>query len=384
MNKIFEILLQRLAKKYVFFTLYLHYWRGRKGGLRRKGIAESFNNNEETQNETLVAIWDFSFWPYALGDILNWNISMCCQALTLNKKHIDIILIVDPNRPAPKLQSYISTYNYERFLLDVFPAFFTNPMLNNVKIYKDRNEFEQKFIKSTCERVEYTPNFGTYAEAIHLDSTQNKQTTYIGEFKSINAFYANKGYIPKLKGLKGVESIGSNLKLGFPADVFYVTLHLRQRQAEEGTITKAANLMRDVNFDLWLSFINKIGELLPNVRFLLVGRHEEMDRRLFNIKNVIFLKHYGYSLAGELNAIVDSNLFIGSNSGPAMMAMLSDVPYLIFQTVSGQERTARVCEIEVEDKHLIFGHENQQLIWGEQSCETMVAHFSDIYRKLKI
>ncbi|MGJ8682424.1 hypothetical protein [Paraglaciecola sp.] len=381
MLKIVKNCLKFLAKRSPLISIYLHYLRGRKSGGRRKNI-KALISDTPLENDTYAAVWDFTIWPYALGDILNWNICLCCEAINKGLKNIDIYIIVDETRPSPKVQGYISTHNYERFLLDIFPAFYTNPMLNTIKIFKSRNEFEREMINLTCQKTECTPNMYNYAENLQLASMPDKRLAYSGEFKTINEFYKTNNYVPKLKAFKGVETVGTNLKFGFSKDVFFVSLHLRQRKSELGTVDSSASLYRDVEFDHWIAFIEKIGKLYPNVKFLLAGRHEEVDRRILNLPNVIFLKHYGHTLAGELSAIIESDLFIGSNSGPAMMAMLSDVPYLIYQTTAGQQYTAKICDIEVGSPTIQFANENQYIIWGDQDAQTLFTSFEKAYQVL--
>lgn len=382
MQKLLLTLLEYLAKRSVFFALYLHFVKGYKYGSRRKNIQHHVLDKEQPEL-VLAAIWDFSVWPYAMGDILNWNVCLCCKALEQDIKKIDIYVIVDENKPGPKMQSYIHPKNYERFLLDVLPAFHTNPLLNTVKIYKNREAFERELIELSVQKVECTPTANQYVEAINNIQHPTINSSYIGEFASINQFYKQNRFIPKLKAFKGIETIGQNLKLGFPKDVFFTALHLRHRKSEQGTAQILSTFARDVDFEVWIGFLEQVGQLYPNVRFLLVGRPEEMDRRILNLSNVIFLKNHGCSLAGELSAIVEADLFIGSNSGPAMMAMLSDVPYLVFQAEAGQEYTANVCEIEVGEPHLKFAQSNQKIVWSRQTAESILKEFANAYQLIR-
>lgn len=48
-----------------------------------------------TSNKNITAIYDFELFPFALGDVLTWNVRTAMRCKELGRKKVDIYLCAD-------------------------------------------------------------------------------------------------------------------------------------------------------------------------------------------------------------------------------------------------------------------------------------------------
>ena len=318
---------------------------------------------DSKRDRTFRAFLDFAGSPYALGDILTWNIRTCVEAIEAGCDTVDVWLLSDPERPSNKYQFYINGLNHQKYLLDLVPAFFTNPVLRNIHLLLDRETLELEVFDLHTKGEPFFPALRKYIEGLKLSNALYSHHT------PMNAFWEKHGWVPKLSLPRGVRTWAENFLKSFnPASVI-VVVHLRNRRCE--TDSFPADVFRDADFDIWTEFFNRAGSKFPEVQFLVVGRPVEWPRRFYRMNNVVLLKSLGYGLIEELAMIQCADLFVATNSGPAVMAVFSETPYLIFQGPENAKLTAEFWGVDIGATRLPFGNPHQSVYWGETSVEVI-------------
>src|SRR5690242_17847911 len=92
-----------------------------------------------TKTNRLIGIYDFEFFPYALGDVLTWNIRTSMRCEETGKDLVDIYICIDERYPASIYQrGLINPDNFELFFNELHSAFGTHPRLGNLYVFRQR------------------------------------------------------------------------------------------------------------------------------------------------------------------------------------------------------------------------------------------------------
>ncbi len=367
-------LLNVLASKFPLINLIYNYYRGRKGGTRRENILLGISDDVQS-GVTHTEIWDFSVKPYALGDILSWLIEVVVRCEKAGKNKIDLVILADPNRPSPVNQPYVVKQNFIRHLYSMLPAFSFCPMLNNIHIVQDRNDVESYLSHALKNNLLVKPDL------IHYFNELNDAKPFRGFFSEMNQYYAETGRTPRFNKNSAYSVINDYLQFGFKSDAFFVCLHMRKRSANQESVSSGSNVLRDADPDIWIEFIKRVAKSHPNVCFVVLGRPDEISRQLYKLSNVLFLKHYGAGLAEEITAILEADLFMAISSGPAVAAIFSETPYLIYIEEINQINAAEHKEVQIGEQ-VQFAAENQIHRWINVNTEILHEDFSAMYDKL--
>jgi hypothetical protein len=59
----------------------------------------------------LLGVFDFSYQHYALGDLLTNQVNLAIMAIEQGLRQIDIMVMVNPNRPSARQQTFITRAN---------------------------------------------------------------------------------------------------------------------------------------------------------------------------------------------------------------------------------------------------------------------------------
>jgi hypothetical protein len=314
-------------------------------------------------NKPFKAFLDFAGSPYALGDILTWNMITCTEALYAGRERVDIWVLSEPENPSNRYQFYITGLNHQKFLLDLMPAFYTNPMLGNMHFLQSGAKLERQIFDAHIAGEPCFPGLDKYK-----GDFRPKEALYSSHDR-INQWYAENGWVPRLALPKGIRTWAENFLKSFNPNSFIVTVHLRNRKNE--TDTFAADVFRDAGFDVWSEFFDRAKTQFPDVTFLLVGRPVEWPREFYRRSNLIPLKSMGYGLIEELAMIQCCDLFMATNSGPAVMAVFSETPYVIFQRRENEKLTSELWGVEIGAERLPFATEHQTVFWGETTVEVI-------------
>ena len=87
------------------------------------------------------AVYDFELFPYALGDVLTWNVQTAIRCEELGRERVDVFICMDERYPASIYQTDLVTAdNCGLFFNELFGAFGTHPKLGGLFLYRRRDE----------------------------------------------------------------------------------------------------------------------------------------------------------------------------------------------------------------------------------------------------
>src|SRR6266446_4223271 len=97
--------------------------------------------NSPANPAALLGVFDFSYQHYALGDLLTNQINLAIMAIERGLRQIDIMVMVNPNRPSARQQTFVTRANYVAHLDNVMPVFACNPLLRSLQLFRDVHTF---------------------------------------------------------------------------------------------------------------------------------------------------------------------------------------------------------------------------------------------------
>jgi hypothetical protein len=369
------------------------------------------------KDDRLIAIYDFEVFPYALGDVLTWNIRTAIKCKQLNKKAVDVYVCIDKEHPAGIYQKgLIDTDNCELFFSELYAAFATNPMLGNLFFYRKRSELIENLVEISVQDIsnkealnDYLNVIG-YAENISSDKNYSlKIFNYFRKFKSlknlyskymsddakriamniigsdekklndyfikyihshraINEYAKTTGTIPFLCSGPGCEPDIEELIGKEFSGKKIVPFHLRLRRLDGG-YGGEQSYERDSNFLEWYDFLVEAKRKHPDVIFIALGRLQEKPLAILKLPNVISLRNYGMGIGHELSLMLKSDLFIGTSSGFAAFANFSPIKYYITRMNPG---SCHAYDIPEGVDTLPFGLPGQKLIYEKETTELLI------------
>jgi hypothetical protein len=364
----------------------------------------------------LISIYDFEIFPYALGDVLTWNIHTAMRCAETGCPRTDIYICLDAEHHASIYQrGLINRDNYELFFSELYSAFGTNQKLGNIFIFRDRKAMIAELMKTAPKHPANKEAFHDYLNIIKSkasDKIFNKVWTfakalldrsnfltrvyrkfipkrvtqiahqvlskeqalnqyfikYIYSHDHINQFYKQNGYIPYLQPSLGcnpdvLEIIAREFKYKK-----IVAIHLRLRRLDLG-YGGEHTYTRDSDFLEWYHFLRTAGQKYPNVQFITLGRLQEKPLEILRLPNVTSLRIHGMGLGHELTLMLKSDLFIGTSSGFAALANFSALPYFVTRM---NPESCKAYAIQQGEKKLPFANANQHLIYEEETSELLM------------
>ena len=318
------------------------------------------------------AIYDFGIMPYALGDVLTWNVQTAIQCELANLEKVNINIILDSENCASIYQKeMIRPDNFELHFNELFSSFGTHPNLGNIFIYRSRKEFLESYMVTENSNQLNLEAYNDYLDAINnpnnLDLLVSYFTKYIYYHERINKFAYSAGRIPLLKSSLGCEPDISGLLNKRLAGKHIVIIHPRLRKLDIGYAGNHTH-SRDSDFLEWYNFLKHIYIDYPDIQFVLVGRLQEKPIEFLRLPNVISLRSYGFGLGHELTLMLRANLFIGTSSGFAAMANFTKVPYFITKMNTD---SCKAYQIPFGCDRLPFSTDHQLLIYESESSELL-------------
>lgn len=376
--------------------------------------------NFMTSQARLIAIYDFEFFPYALGDVLTWNVRTAMRCEELGKDAVDVYICLDEKNPASIYQrGLINEDNYELFFAELYEAFGTNPKLHHLHIYSNRGELIEHLesiigndthnlevlndylsilqkhvsdalltrvftkIKAKIRSSKITQSIYKRLVPDALKSAVRNNYTeegvlnqyfikYIYSHDRINEFYAKYGYVPDLCAARGCAPDVDELIARQFKGKKIVPFHLRQRRLDVG-YGGDHTYERDSNFLEWYHFLKEAAVLYPEVQFVTLGRLQEKPLEILRLPNVTSLRLYGMGLGHELTLMLKSDLFIGTSSGFAALANFSKIPYFITRMNPG---SCHAYAIPEGAEQLPFATPQQKLVYASETSELLLSLLS--------
>ena len=313
-------------------------------------------------SEVLTCLVDFSYQHYALGDALTTQVTAACLAEERGCSGVDVVLLLNPERPAAPGQGFVSTGNYPAHLENLLPAFMCLPQLRAVRIVRDRARAGEVVRSLAMSRAPRWPSLRN-----HL----RQHIKWPLDHDGINAFFESHGRIPKLVAPRGHDAWARDMRTRHWPGKFLVAFNPRQSRFNP----TPAWTNRDSPLDEWHGFIDAAGARYPDVHFLMLGGYHEWHRALLGRRNVTVPRVLGLSLAHELALLAHADLFIGTSSGFATMATFTDVPYLISNV---EPFFAEFVGVRHESPRYPFARPDQTLTWQAEDAEALMRYLETV------
>lgn len=330
-----------------------------------RGLRDFRASLTQPGERALFGIIDFSYQHYALGDALTSLVDMSTVALDSGVKAIDLVLVLDPDRPSAGPQGFITPHNYTTYLDNLFPAYLCSPMVRSIRVLRERPTFNHLLLSAKQSGMPIWPGM---LEHLHA------RFTFPFGHQRLNRFFQAHGYLPMLAAPRGYERWADQFLAKYLSGRFVVCTNLRN----SALTPSPAVTYRDAPLEEWYAFFREIERKYPEVVFFMLGSFAEQEHRLSEHPNVISLRALGFGLAHELALLYRSDLFIGSSSGFASAAMFSALPYVILNT---EHFFAEFAEVPVHSPHYPFAADNQILVWRREDADLLLGLFEQLYRQ---
>lgn len=320
-------------------------------------------NDRQAEPDALLGVFDFSYQHYALGDLLTNQINLAIMAIEQGLRQVDLLVMVNPERPSARQQTFITRSNYIAHLDNIMPVFASNPLLRSFRLIRDVQTFNFLIALQHRNRLPMWPDLKT-----HLKMRQD----FPIDHRRINAFHARHGYVPWLSAPRGYEAWARHFHDTELRGRPLVVINPRQSSLTEApTVT-----YRDAPLAAWHAFIDVVAGRWPDALFVMVGGFQEWEHRLLYRRNVFIPRAWGLRLAHELALLKIAAVFMGTSSGFATFATFTDIAYAI---VNVEHSFARPAEVRLGDRHFPFAKANQLLTWRQETTEELLTLFEEIY-----
>jgi hypothetical protein len=236
--------------------------------------------NSPANPAALLGVFDFSYQHYALGDLLTNQINLAVIAIERGLRHVDLVVMVNPERPSARQQTFVTRSNYIAHLDNVVPVFTCNPLLRSFQLVRDLQTFNFLIALQHRNRLPMWPDLKT-----HLKMRQD----FPIDHRRINAFHARYGYIPKLSAPHGYEAWARHFHTTELGGRPLVIINPRQSSLTEAP----AVTYRDAPLPAWHDFIDAVATNWPQALFVMVGGFQEWEHRLLYRHNVFIPRTWG-------------------------------------------------------------------------------------------
>src|SRR6476620_1060630 len=81
------------------------------------------HDSDPEKSAALLGIFDFSYQHYALGDLLTNQVNLAILASEQGLQHVDMLVMVNPDRPSARQQTFFIREYYVDHLDNVMPVF---------------------------------------------------------------------------------------------------------------------------------------------------------------------------------------------------------------------------------------------------------------------
>ena len=322
------------------------------------------SHKKREPKKVILGVWDYKVIPWSIGDFLVFIETLSVLKLERRADRVDVCVVCDKENPAGnRAYTNITPGNFRYHLFNLLPIINTSPYLGCVFQFDSRAELYSFLDKNTNKYEVYPPIQQQLKETYNF---------YGGAtFREIQDFHKKHGFIPLLTIDDYHLSWAHNLYRAKAEGRLPVAVCLRNRP--DG---KSRNAPRDA----WLEFFDMCKSAFPAIVFVVIGLREEVSPELRNRSNVILSKDQGSTLSDDFALVKTSLLYIGADTGMAMIAVFGDVPYLIF---GSPPETTKQMGLE-PGANWGFATKQQKLFYSDFPImpQSLFEEFSRLYREL--
>ncbi len=314
----------------------------------------------------ILALWDFRYQPYSIGDLLHLQIASKMLAHQHSVNLVDVCFLAERKMPCrPSFAALgLNEDNYIDIINSLFPVIFLEKNIGAVHFFDTENSLD-RYLADNASKYHLWPSLERYyshEDYLHLF------------YQTLLEFYRKYGYVPSFSFRKGLVDWARWFFREYVSPYIPVTVHLRNAGRYHPT--------RNANMEAWIDFFKYCQDQFQ-VRFVVVGTKKEVDERLHNIKNVIIAKDFNTTVDQDLALIYGSAAFLGVSSGPASIALFGQNPYTIFNIHLMNEHLP-VCVHHSWGVSFVFGQDHQRCVLGTETTALLISEFSRMYSAIDL
>jgi len=315
------------------------------------------------KEKRILGINDFKVTDVAIGNMLEFQVRLLCEAYINKVDKIDIALVYDPVNPVGhwKYTSWMNKDNFHYHLAELFPLLNLSPKLGSVFIFNSKDDLEL-FLDQNRSRYFTCPSIFKYANNLGFARDN---------YRFLRSFYDKEKFLPQLELPKIVNLwtkafVKKNLK-----GKYMIAVNLRTNPffAQQRNAIMAS----------WKDFFEYCLKKHDNVVFVILGRKSDVIEAFKELPNVIFTPEHNINIQHTLSFIKHSLFYMATSSGPASFAILSeDIAYLIV--------SFHAPDISFNynwwkpGTHLPWQNkELQKLIWEQETPQILIKEFEDLF-----
>lgn len=314
----------------------------------------------------LLAVYDTSCQPFSVGDML---LMQEASLLLCEKQHVNIVdfaLVYDPKRPAMSHPAFASIVedNATYHLASILPIAQVNQHLGSVFVFNSHWHL-QRFIADNADLYHVWPSGWKFATQEYLYHSIFNDLLY--------SHYKEHGSIPHLS---------CRPFLRHWAEAFYqehvhphvpITVNMRNN--------KAFDTHRNLRLECWVEFFQYCDTRYP-AKFVVICAQTEIDDRVRRCPNVIIAKDHQTGIEQDLSLIHTAAIHMGADSGPVVMAIFNNKPYLIVSTAVGPHYFSRPEMLQADEEpflHFWFAGPSQRYAAGVETTELLIKEFARMW-----
>ena len=316
------------------------------------------------KQKRLLGVWDVKSTNVAVGILIEFQIRLLCEAYEKKLDKIDIAFVYDAEKPTvqPKF-SFINASNFHYHLSELIPILNTNPKLGSVFFFDHHDEFE-KFLIKNQDQYDICPPIFDYMSGLRSDKDV---------FNIMRNFYFKNKFLPKLEFKEATSQWAKAFIKKYVGDKLAVTVNLR--------FNPKFTAGRNAKIEAWKEFFTYCGKDASDVKFVILGRQNEIGEKLKGLSNVIFSKDCNTNIEQDLALMAHSFFYMGITSGPASFPSLStDIPYIL--TNYTMPNTPYAFWLKHGEMLPWQNEEIQRVTWEPETKEWLIEEFEKLYGKL--
>ena len=336
-------------------------WRWRALGSRVRWVWPSLRflfRGAAPSPRRLLAICDLRTVPYSVGEILWFQAVTRMLCLQHDAERVDLLWLCDPEEPGREDQG-VTAENVDHHLAGLLPLARVNPDLGTF-LCMDAPEEVEAFVADHGHRY------------CHVEPTlrdlAGRRRVYERYRQRLMDFYQARGSVPGLSCRPGTLLWARH----FLAEEVRPRLPVVVQLRGNAVWSRERNAQKEA----WAEFFAHCRGRY-HVRFIVIGAREEIDPALRRLDNVCFAKDHATTVEQDLALIQTSLCYLGTTSGPGVMALLSGRPLIIFNF--------RPVHLDLGGaSQYPFATPEQKLIWEEETPERLQEEFAGLFSRVDV
>ncbi len=312
-----------------------------------------------------MVIVDFTIMPYSVGELFYLYQAIECFLFDSQMKEFEIAFIADISFPGRKTQK-VSSYNYFEKVFALIQTVNYLHSLKSFSLFHSHDQFNN-YINHNEESYQFWPSLELYKE---------KAPAYRQHVKCINNFYDYFKFLPKIKIRSSIEDRMRRFLIDLTGASLPVIVHLRVNKAHPDS-------RRNSNIIEWKKFFKIYLKENIKVKFFVITGTVELSepeiQDLNTFSNVCLVKEYKTSLSDDYALCTLGAMFLGGPSGPSVVVMHSQIPYVLFNYKKDTEFHFVGTNV---DENYNFAYLNQKLIWEKENLSIIDFEFKRLYSQI--